>query len=170
MSAAPITLRCTGKVLKLLRVPEAQLFEGDASNQDWYANVLWIRRRKCLLITHAGTSFSTFLPDVRAAGLRPIGAVLVPALRAALAAESLPADTFGPLVAVQIAKTADRRVLNRMRELARCCEAEVARAGGLAELDLGELLHRLQRTPDKGRPFAMDLVRDHLGEPPQPVC
>jgi hypothetical protein len=165
-SSDPITLRCTGKVLKLLRVPETQLFEGDASEADWYANLLWIQRRKCLLITHAGTSFSTFLPDVRAAGLRPIGAVLVPALRAALAGESLPADTFGPLVAVQIAKTADRRVLNRMRDLARCCEAEVARAGGLARMDPAELHHRLHRAADKARAPAIELVREHLGEPP----
>jgi hypothetical protein len=164
-----ITLRCTGKVLKLLRVPEAQLFEGPASEADWYANLLWIRRRKCLLITHAGTSFSVFLPDVRAAGLRPIGAVLVPAIRAALGREALPADAFGPLVAVQIAKTADRRVLNRMRDLAGCCEAEIDRAGGLATLDPGELHHRLQRTPDGTRGHAIDLVREQLGEPPAPA-
>jgi hypothetical protein len=161
-----ITLRCTGKVLKLLRVPEPQLFEGPASEADWYANLLWFRGRKCLLVTHAGTSFSVFLPDVRAAGLRPIGAVLVPAVRAALARESLPADAFGPLVAVRVAKTADRRVLNRMRDLADCCEDEVARAGGLATVDPDALHHRLHRTPNGTRGHAIDLVREHLGEPP----
>src|SRR5882757_680354 len=139
----PITLRCTGKVLKLLRVPVPQLFAGPPSPQDWYANLLWTGGRKHLLVTHAATLFSLLLPDVRAAGLRPIGAAVVPALRAALARESLPAEAFGPLVAVRLAKTADRRVLAYMSDLAAHCEGFIAQAGGLARVDLDKLHHSL---------------------------
>jgi hypothetical protein len=64
-------LRCTAKVLALLRVSEPAI--GEACQQDWYAHLLWIDRRKCLLMTHAGTLFSVFMPNVTAAGLRPIG-------------------------------------------------------------------------------------------------
>jgi len=165
----PITLRCTGKVLKLLRVPVPQLFEGPPSPQDWYAQPAVDRGRKHLLVTHAATLFSLFLPDVRAAGLRPIGAAVVPALRAALARESLPAEAFGPLVAVRLAKTADRRVLAYMNDLAAHCEGFIAQAGGLARVDLDTLHHSLQRNPNgtRGYAHAIDLVREQLGEPPR---
>jgi hypothetical protein len=167
--AAPITLRCTGKVLRLLRIPATQLYDGPAAEDDWYANVLWIQGRKCLLLTHAGTLFSVFLPDVRAADLRPIGAAVVPAIRGALSAESLPSDTFGPLVAMRIAKTADRRVLGSMNDLAYRCEWMVDKGRGLAGLDLDALHRDLQRIPNgaRGFAFAIDLVRERLGEPPR---
>jgi hypothetical protein len=114
-----------------------------------------------VLLTHAATLYSVFLPDVRAAGLRPFGAAFVPPLRAALGEEGLPVDTFGPLNAVQLAKTADRQVLGAMRDLGRECADAVARNGGLAGLDLVELHHDLARVPQGARRYArpIDLVR-----------
>ncbi len=38
--------------------------------EDWYANLLWFDRRKCLLLTHSATLFTIFEPDVTASGLR----------------------------------------------------------------------------------------------------
>ena len=63
-----VMLRCTAKVLALLRVSEPAI--GEACEQDWYAHLIRIDRRKCLLVTHAGTLFSVFMPNVTAAGLR----------------------------------------------------------------------------------------------------
>jgi hypothetical protein len=62
-------LRCTAKVLTLLRVSEPAI--GQASQQDWYAHLVRIDRRKCLLVTHAGTLFSVFMPNVNTAGAVP---------------------------------------------------------------------------------------------------
>lgn len=88
-------LRCTAKVLALLGVSEPAI--GEACARDWYAHLVWIDRRKCLLVTHAGTLFPVFMPNVTAAGLRPIGPPVVSAIQAALQAEGLPADTLGNL-------------------------------------------------------------------------
>lgn len=163
---AAITLRCTGKLLKVLRARPHDLLDAPPSPQDWYANLLWLDGRKCVLITHAGTLFSLFLPDVLAADLRPIGAVLVPALHAELAREGLPADTFGHLRAdaVHLAKTADRSVLGCMNDLGARCEWTVEDAGGLAGVDLAELHHGLQRNRSGARAYsyAIDLVRRDL--------
>ena len=63
-------LRCTGKVLALLRVSTPATAVVETSEEDWYANLVWVDRRKCLLVTHAGTLFSVFVPNVTAAGLR----------------------------------------------------------------------------------------------------
>ena len=60
------------------------------SDDDWCLNLLWLDRGKCLLLTHAGTLFSVFVADVRAAGLRPIAPYAVGAIEAELRSEVLP--------------------------------------------------------------------------------
>jgi hypothetical protein len=41
--------------------------------EDWYANLLWLSGRKCLLLTHAATLLTVLEADVRAADLRDPG-------------------------------------------------------------------------------------------------
>jgi hypothetical protein len=141
-----VMLRCTAKVLALLRVSEPAI--GEACEQDWYAHLIRIDRRKCLLVTHAGTLFSVFMPNVTAAGLRPIGPPVVSAIQAALQAEHLPIDTLGELDPwqVAVAKTADRRILGTLNDLAFTTEHVIATTGGLARCDINALHHGLHRT------------------------
>jgi len=162
-------LRCTAKVLTLLRVSEPAI--GEACEQDWYANLIWIERRKCLLVTHAGTLFSVFMPNVTAAALRPIGPPVVSAIQAALYAEDLPVDTFAELDPgqVAVAKTADRRVLGTMNDLAFTLEHAIATAGGLARCDIDVLHHGLHRTINSitGYIPPIDLVARTRGSRPE---
>lgn len=139
-------LRCTAKVLALLGVSEPAI--GHASQQDWYAHLVWIDRRKCLLVTHTGTLFSVFMPNVTVAGLRPIGPPVVSAIQAALHAEHLSVDTLGELdpQQVAVAKTADRRILGTINDLAFTTEHLIATNGGLARCDIDAVHHRLHRT------------------------
>jgi hypothetical protein len=118
-----------------------------ASSSDFYANLVWIEGRKCLLVTHAGTIFSIFTPDVRANDLRPLGRFVVPLIEDALNSEELPSDTFGELVAdeVELAKTADRSVLGCMNELAWFAGIVIRDDGGLRLLDVAQLNHELRR-------------------------
>ena len=81
-------LRCTTRLRELLSEPMIE--ERPGSLEDWYANVLWVQRRKCLLLTHAGTLFTVFAPNARRRAARP--------------------DR------VTIAKTVDRQVLGCMNE------------------------------------------------------
>src|ERR1700740_718430 len=139
-------LRCTGKVLALLRVSTPAV--GEASDRDWYAHLAWIDRRKCLLVTHAGTLFSVFMPNVTAAGLRPIGPPVVSPIQPALQPEHLPIDPPGELDPwqVAVAKTADRRILGTINDLAFTTEHVIATTGGLARCDINALHHGLHRT------------------------
>jgi hypothetical protein len=157
-------LRCTTRLRELLGEPMIE--ERPGSLEDWYANVLWVQRRKCLLLTHAGTLFSVFAPNVRAADLRPPGAFVVQLVAAQLAAEGFPPATFQSLDPnhVTIAKTVDRQVLGCMNELALICQSTSADAGGLARLDLPTLHHRLQRNISSARDYVppVDLVASRL--------
>src|SRR6266702_3838619 len=79
-------------MLDLLNVGATTLSELPPSDADWYLNLVWIERQKCLLLTHAGTLFSVFRVGVHVADLRPLGNYLVEAIEAELRAEGLPAD------------------------------------------------------------------------------
>jgi hypothetical protein len=117
------------------------------AGQDWYANLLWIEGRKCLLVVHSDTLFSTFVPDIRASDLRPIGPFAIQAITAELQRQGLPPDTLGKLDPdhVELAKTVDRSVVGCMTDMAFLIERNVAAADGLENLDVIDLHRRLNK-------------------------
>ena len=140
-------LRCTVHAAGLLVGPRAELARLPASDDDWNANVLWIDRRKCLLLMHAGTLFPVFVADARTAHWRPPGRPVIAAIEAALSRERLPADTFGALdpEAVTTAAAASRQILGYINETAHTCRYAAECAGGLDMLDTDQLNHQLCR-------------------------
>lgn len=147
VGSVSVTLRCTRKALALLNISGRALANPPPSADDWYMNLLWLDRRKCLLLTHAETLFPVFVADVRAADLRPLGSYIVGKIRAGLASECLAADSLGRLDpdAVQVAKTASRSVLGFMNEMAFYLDHAVADAGGLSRSDSNALNRDLRR-------------------------
>ena len=145
--AERVTLRCTARLLKALRVAPKDLAELPASDDDWYANLFWIDRRKCLLLTHAATAFPVLALDVRVPALRDTGSFIVPLIAAALADEALAPDALGPLdpANIQIAKTASRRVLGFMNDTAFMIQIAIDNAGGIEHADASDLNHKLRR-------------------------
>lgn len=139
-------LRCTARLLQLLRLSA----EGGAppEGNDWYANVVWVSGRKCILVAHAQTMFCAFAADIRVADLRPLGRYVVNLITHELEAEGLAADRLGPLDpdALVVAKTADRRVLGNMNDFAFLAEFTVEQAGGLTRCDIAGLNRDLRRT------------------------
>ncbi len=140
-----VVLRCTAKVLSFLGSPD--LVDAETSDHDWYANLLWLDRRRCLLLAHAGTLFSVFVPAVHKADLQPVQASIIAYIQTELRAEGLPLDRFGVLEerSVRLAKTASRIVLGYMYEMGRFCEYAVADSGGLKHCDFQALNRELRR-------------------------
>jgi hypothetical protein len=129
-------------------VRPASLVQALQADDDCYANLLWIDRRKCLLFSHAGTLSSIFAADVLERDLAPFGAYLVRIIEARLREEHLPADALGELDAesVLLAPTASRSVLGFMNDMARACRYQVEDSGGLDRSDVEALNRRLLRT------------------------
>jgi hypothetical protein len=141
-----VILRCTGKLLALLGI--AELAEVPVSDEDWYANLIWLDRRRCLVLMHADTLFPIFVADVLKRDLRQLGQYVVAVVIAALSQEHLPADVLGELDpnCVRLARTASRSTLGFMNEIAHECRYHVEAAGGLDNVDVGLLNGRLRRT------------------------
>ena len=151
-------LRCTKKLLDVIR-PE-QLAEPEPDGDDWYANLLVLDRRKCLLLTHADTLFTIFEPDVRASDLRSTPNLVPELIGRELLAEALPPSSFGSPTTepLQVAKTADRSVLGCMNDMAFLCEVAVADAGSLTRVDVRALNHRLHRNINSARNYKRPIV------------
>ena len=150
-----VILRCTRKLLALLgpvTVAGPGLVPGP---EDWYGNLLWFDRRKCLLLTHAGTLFSIFEADVRAAGLRDTRRTVAGLISRELTQENLPAGTFGAVDTGEliVAKTADRSVVGCMNDMTVLCEQVIAQSGGLQRTGLAELNHALRRNINSARGY-----------------
>lgn len=161
-----MVVRCTKKLLTLLG-REATLTDQPPSGDDWYANLLWIDRRKCLLLVHADTLFPVFRSDVRAGDLRPFGSYVVRVVTEELLAEGLTVDVFGRLDAddVHIAKTTSRAVLGHMNEIALHLRYQIEVEGGLDVCDTRLLNHRQRRTlHNRGGVYSepLDLVAERL--------
>jgi hypothetical protein len=154
-----VVVRCTGKLLNLLGKQTVRLVEAPPSRDDWYANLFWPDRRKCLPITHAGT---LFVADVRAADLGPFERRIIDLLTAALLDEGLPVDALGRLEPndLQIAKTASKSALGVMNQMVFEIGWAVDRAGGLWNVDdeLNRHLRRGLHTKDGEYQVPLELV------------
>ena len=162
-----MVVRCTGKLLNLLGKQSVRLADAPPSSDDWYANLLWLDRRKCLLITHAGTLFSLFVADIRVSDLRPFERRIVDLLTAALLDEGLPSDALGSLEPseARIAKTESRHVLGVMNQMAFEIGWHADQAGGLGNIDVDELNRHLRRslhTKDGDYRVPLELVHERL--------
>jgi hypothetical protein len=124
-----VILRCTRKLLVVIGSPVADPAPA-RDREDWYANLLWFDRRKCLLLTHVATLFMIFEADVTASSLRATHQLVTGLIGRELRREDLPAATFGDLEQqeVLLAKTADRCVLGCMNDMAFRCEYVIAEA------------------------------------------
>jgi hypothetical protein len=134
-------------MLALLGIRAKELVTVEPGDDDWYANLIWLDRRKCLLLVHAGTLFSVLVPDARKSELVPFGPSVVALIHRELQVESLPLDRFGILdpTAIVFARTDSRTALGYMNEMARFSEYAVEAAGGLALCDARELNRALRR-------------------------
>jgi len=150
-----VILRCTNKLLAVIGPALAAKPAPAPDAEDWYANLLWFDRRKCLLLTHAATLFSVFEANVSAPGLHAAGPLVTGLIERELACEGLPSGVFAGLEPqkVIIAKTADRSVLGCMNDMAFLCQHAVAGSGGLMRTDLVALNRSLRRNINSARGY-----------------
>jgi hypothetical protein len=163
-------LRCTAKMLTLLGVRAAALPEVSSSDDDWYLNLLWIERRKCLLLMHADTLFPVFVTDVRKADITPLEPYVMSLVQESLHSEGLAADTLGVLDPddVHLAKTASRSILGVMNDAAVHARYRIQAMGGIDRSDtlfLNRFLCRTlhNRAGDYVTPLDLVARRRHSG-------
>lgn len=138
-----MVIRCTQRLFGLIDVAKTDV---GPNPDDWYANLIWIDRRKCLIVVHAETLFPIVAVDVRKGDLRRPGHYFVELVRRALHDEQLPGGVLGELdpETASFARTASRSVLAHMNQMVE--EWRFLAADRLDWVHPDVINHRLRRT------------------------
>src|SRR5699024_6872149 len=122
--AMPI-IRCTKKLQREmgLRPEDLSMAEPESSPLNaWYANLLYIDRRKCVLFTNDRTLFNFIVPAISRAEIRNLGGVFLSHLSGALNEVGLPKAVVERIMTeslnVTYGNTSNRSVLGSMNDLA----------------------------------------------------
>jgi len=149
-----LLIRCTAKLRKEMGLKEAALHNGDAPGSPlntWYANLLRISRRKCVLFTHADSLFSFLTFDASKASLKNLDMVFRESLEEVMKREgfdrSVIVRLFGEYKDARYAKTESRSVLGSMNDLASLYKHHILSVGGAEYCDLPSTILKLNRVP-----------------------
>ena len=146
-------IHCTQKLLKELDV---SLVEPDRIPQpteglgNWYANLLRIDRRKCLLFTNEKSMYTFLIPKVLKANLKNIEQEFLIHLSYNLQNEGFGLEVINRVMQeyqeIGFAKTSNRQVLGSMNELTFQYEVLIEQTEGLENIGILELNKLINRT------------------------
>jgi len=149
-----LILRCTAKLRKEMGLKEAALYEDEPPSSPldtWFANLLHISRRKCVLFTQHESLFSFLTFDASKARLKNMDAVFRDGLMEAMTREGFDSKIISRLMGryedVRFARTNSRKVLGSMNDIASLYKYHILNAGGLDYIDLPDMILRLNRVP-----------------------
>lgn len=152
-------LHCTAKLLKELKNPP--LHNPDTSNPEglgnWYANLLRIDRRKCILFTNEKTLYSFLIAGVKKENLTNIFDEFLFHLNMNLQAEGFSLAVINRVMTeyteMGFAKTPNRQVLGVMNDFGYEYQYFIDREGGLDRVRMLEANRRVNRTPSSPLKF-----------------
>jgi hypothetical protein len=147
-------IHCTRKLLKELDVP---LVEPEKISQpteglgNWYANLLRIERRKCLLFTNEKSLYTFLIPKVLKANLKNIEQEFLINLSYNLQNEGFGLEVINGVrqeyLEIGFAKTVSKSVLGSMNDLAYQYEVHIIGDGGFNNIKILQLNQKINRTP-----------------------
>src|SRR5438552_313586 len=146
-------IRCTRKLLTEMaaHVSSAAELAQAAQLGDWYAHLLRIDRKKCVIFTSERTLLTFLAVGLNRDAIRDYATLFRGGLRQLLESEGFaPGDVDRVLDEYQeltLAPTTDRSVLGSLNDLARMAAAHIQHDGGLRGCDLGAINQQLNRTP-----------------------
>ena len=149
-------IHCTAKLLKELKNPPLQ--NPDTQNSDglgnWYANLLRIDRRKCILFTNEKTLYSFMIPNVLKKNIRNIQEEFLVNLNFNLQTEGFPLEVINRVMAeyteMGFAKTASKTVLGAMTQLMFEYEVFIQMKEGLENVKILEMNKDINRSLMRG--------------------
>lgn len=153
-------IHCTQKLLKELDVPLIEPDKIPSSSEglgNWYANLVGIDRRKCLLFTNEKTLYSFLIPKVLKNNLKNIEEEFLINLSHNLQYEGFKPDVINRVMQgykeIGFAKTASMKVLGAMNQLAFEYEVLVQGKEGFENVRIIEMNRDINRTIMKGIKF-----------------
>ena len=144
---------CTKKLIAEIGTPVAKSAEKPhaALLGDWYANLLRIDRRKCVIFTSERTLLTFVVVALNRDAIRDYVTLFQRGLRQLLECEGFAAADVDRVLddyqELTLAPTRDRSVLGSLNDLARMAAAYIEHGGGVSGCDPGAINHKLNQTP-----------------------
>jgi hypothetical protein len=160
-----VIIRCTSRVSQPLKL--SRLSDVSIGRDDWYVNIVTVDRRRVVLAMHAETLFPVLAVSTSA---RDLPSWLAERVQSALTEEGLPPHQLGSLEVAHavLARTASRKVLGHLKQVAFELEHIVLSEGGWDRVDLAELergLRRSLRSRDGGHIVPLELAAARRPDP-----
>ena len=146
-------IRCTRKLLTEMgaQVASAADQAHAALLGDWFANLIRIERRKCVIFTSERTLLTFLVVGPGRDAIRDCPTLFRSGLRRLLENEGFAAGDIDRVVGqyqqLNLAPTNDRSVLGSLNDLARIAEGHIQHLGGLGRCDLRAIDHEMNITP-----------------------
>lgn len=166
-----LQLKLTQKVQKELGLKPKDLHEIETTNTtlgDWIVNVFYLERRKILIFINEKTLLSFILYGVKNSDIRNIHHLLINGLEQTLTVENIEMSKLYKVLneysEIRLTKTDNRKVLGNMNDLTDLYKHIIHTDGGLQNLNLTEVIMRINRTPQRNLDwsYSIDLVKEIL--------
>jgi|TARA_B100000315_G_C14420897_1_gene515499 hypothetical protein len=143
---------CTQKLAKEMGIKLSPSTRQQVGLGNWYANLLRVDRRKCVLFTHEQTLYSLFVANLKKPAIQRLDEIFVEALSDQLKQEKFSLNLIEEILEeyegkIEYAKTESRSLLGSMNDFAHLIKAEVNFHKSLENVDPDILGKRLNRTP-----------------------
>jgi hypothetical protein len=164
-----LQLRCTAKAQKELGIKKSELADakrGDTLLGNWYVNLFTVDKRKTLIFVNEKTLLSFILFGVKESNVKNIPEIFLRGLEQLLTIEGFDIGqvnkVFSGYENYEFTKTISKSVLGSMNDLVYLYKSSVQYEGGYKNIDIGELILKTNRTPQKnlGWSYSIDLVRE----------
>lgn len=117
----------------------------------WHANLLLIKRRKCVLFVNDRTRMNFIVPDVTRDYIKELGTMFLGMLHTVLAEEGFTEAQCkiiaGNGEAILFSKTASKSVLGSVNDFAAHYEYRILEAGSLHSSEIPDMIRNLNRIP-----------------------
>ena len=147
-------IHCTRKLLKEIDVPLVEPDKIPVPTEglgNWYANLLRIDRRKCLMFTNEKSLYTFLIPKVQKGNLKNIEEEFLIHLSYNLQNEGFGLELINRVMQeyqeIGFAKTVSKSVLGSMNEFAYKYEVHIIGDGGIDNIRILQLNQRINRTP-----------------------
>jgi len=158
-------IRCTAKLLKEIGFTNSNLADSTPAEStlgEWYANLFFAQRKRCIIFTNARTLFTFISFDVNRAEVRNnLGKLFRTGLGKALLDEDFDGALIQRLVnecsRLQFARTKDRSILGIMVDHVKNTKWMLMHYGGLAKADYSRIIKQLNRTPFLTKEFTYSI-------------
>lgn len=163
-----ITLQCTQKLLKEVRLGPQEAVIPTIPLGCWHANLLHIDRRKCVLFTNDQTRYSFLVPGLRKPDFQRLDEVFRQGLFKCLLAENIEQEQIEKVLdeirEITFTKTSSRSVLGSMNDTTFHLKHWIESEGGLLIADISNLNMKINRIPSSvfGYRYSVEMLEEAL--------